>query len=191
MQWKNVLWQLWQLDTESNVVPNAQLVTFDRLGLNSVLFLANFLTYTKVRFIANFFQWNTLEPSFPFKLPEKRPQKIDGLKAIAYQMTACMHIGYAICNTSVFLLCICCNRLPFWVYCVWKKARKYQYSSLSMHSFCIQANVLIKKWFYYIHTIWGRAARCRLFLIIKSTSYCLEMLVVVKYNLRNQDILMS
>ena len=107
----------------SNVVPNAQLVTFDRLGLNSVLFLANFLTYTKVRFIANFFQWNTLEPSFPFKLPEKRPQKIDGLKAIAYQMTACMHIGYAICNTSVFLLCICCNRLPFWVYCVWKRLK--------------------------------------------------------------------
>ena len=60
----------------SNVVPNAQLVTFDRLGLNSVLFLANFLTYTKVRFIANFFQWNTLENLlFPFQVAWKKASK--------------------------------------------------------------------------------------------------------------------
>ena len=118
------------------------------IALASILyfFLPTFSPTQKLDLLQTFSSeilWRTF--SFPFKLPEKRPQKIDGLKAIAYQMTACMHIGYAICNTSVFLLCICCNRLPFWVYCVWKKGSKYHKSSLHMNSFCIQINVLIKK----------------------------------------------
>ena len=96
------------------------------IALASILyfFLPTFSPTQKLDLLQTFSSeilWRTF--SFPFKLPEKRPQKIDGLKAIAYQMTACMHIGYAICNTSVFLLCICCNRLPFWVYCVKKRLK--------------------------------------------------------------------
>ena len=41
------------------------------------------------------------------------------------------------------------------------------------------------------YLIWGRAARWRLFVIIKSTSYCSAMLVVVKQSLTNQDVLKS
>ena len=103
----------------SNVVPNAQLVTFDRLGLNSVLFLANFLTYTKVRFIANFFQWNTLENLlFPFQVPWKKASKdwwtksncIPNDRMYAYRLCNMQYISVSLMHLSVII------DNPFWVY---------------------------------------------------------------------------
>ena len=86
------------------------------IALASILyfFLPTFSPTQKLDLLQTFFT-EILRSLLPFKFLfdlEKSPQKIDVLKAIAFQMTACMHICCAICNTSVFLLCIsiCYNR---------------------------------------------------------------------------------